>query len=200
MIRRSAWVTKNVSAPQMSAVHFRRTVATARSYATPTLCKGSNAAIFPNCWARLLARRNFTTDDSGFHDDFKTLRKKYETAASASGNQSPESVQHFIKQQIESHPVVIFMKGTPDAPRCGFSRLAVSLLQEEGVTDIHGIDVLQDNNVREGVKQFTKWPTLPQVFINKEFVGGADIIKSMFESGELKETLKKGGVKLTPPV
>eukprot|EP01114_Cavostelium_apophysatum_P005802 TRINITY_DN16979_c0_g1_i1.p1 TRINITY_DN16979_c0_g1~~TRINITY_DN16979_c0_g1_i1.p1 ORF type:complete len:191 (-),score=26.30 TRINITY_DN16979_c0_g1_i1:21-593(-) len=140
--------------------------------------------------------RCFGTDDSGFHDDFKAIKTKYQGQSIKSDE---GDVQEFIKKEIESHPVVVFMKGVPAAPQCGFSRLVIRLLEEEGVTNIRGINVLADNAVREGIKQYTKWPTIPQVFINKEFIGGSDIVRSMFESRELTKKLEDAGVKLTPP-
>lgn len=81
------------------------------------------------------------------------------------------------------------MKGTPGAPRCGFSANVIQMLQHEGVADIHGVDVLADPAVREGAKIFSDWPTFPQVYINGEFVGGRDILFAMFQSGELKTLL-----------
>jgi len=141
-----------------------------------------------------LGSRYFSADESGFHNDFKTVRKPKEEHSHFA--QSSQEVQARIKQEIESNPVVVFMKGTPDAPKCGFSRLVVELLREEGVAHIHGIDVLQDNSIREGIKKYSNWPTIPQVFINKEFIGGADILKNLFESGELRKTIEKSGISI----
>jgi len=83
--------------------------------------------------------------------------------------------------------------------KCGFSNLVVQVLREEGVEEFKGIDVLADPEVREGIKQYTKWPTIPQLFINKEFIGGADIVKQLFQTRELTEILTNAGVKLNPP-
>jgi len=130
-------------------------------------------------------KKTFSTDDSGFHADFKSIRKKYEEKT-----HSPEEVKKFIKEVVETNPVVIFMKGSPDAPKCGFSAIACRLLKEEGVKNIKSIDVLEDDTIREGIKDYTGWKTIPQVFINQEFIGGADIIKEMFQSGQLTEKLK----------
>ena len=96
--------------------------------------------------------------------------------------------QNKIKKLIESNKVVIFMKGTPEAPQCGFSARSIQCLQ--GVkAPIVAIDVLSDPEIREGVKQFTQWPTIPQIFINGEFIGGCDIVTEMFQSGELKKAI-----------
>lgn len=94
-----------------------------------------------------------------------------------------------IKEVIEKNPVVIFMKGTPDAPQCGFSAQAVKCLKAAGATPV-GVDVLADNTIRQGIKAFTNWPTIPQIFIKGKFIGGADIVTEMFEQGELKELLR----------
>ena len=99
----------------------------------------------------------------------------------------------FIEQTLENHPVVLFMKGVPDAPKCGFSSVVVQILDHLGV-DFVGVDVLQDQALRDGVKVFTDWPTIPQLYVNKEFIGGADIVREMFGSGELKALLTEQGV------
>jgi monothiol glutaredoxin len=96
--------------------------------------------------------------------------------------------QEEIKKDIEANRVVLFMKGTKEAPQCGFSAQAVQILQELNA-DFETRDVLIDNDLREGIKQFSDWPTLPQLYINKEFVGGCDIITELYQSGELKTIL-----------
>ncbi len=98
-----------------------------------------------------------------------------------------------IKQEIDEAPVVLFMKGTPMFPQCGFSAAVVQVLSNEGVK-FKGIDVLMDPEIREGIKAFSSWPTIPQLYIKGEFVGGCDIIREMGESGELKEAFAKAGV------
>ena len=98
------------------------------------------------------------------------------------------SVQEFIEQTVKGNGVVLFMKGSPQAPQCGFSASAVGILSSYGKPFAH-VNVLADMDVREGVKQFTSWPTIPQVFIGGEFVGGADILKEMHASGDLKKML-----------
>ena len=104
-----------------------------------------------------------------------------------------DPVHAFIAQTVAEHDVVLFMKGTPDAPRCGFSSLAVQILDQVGAPFV-GVDVLQDEALREGVKAFTDWPTIPQLYVKGEFVGGADIIREMFQSGELKTLLVEQGL------
>ena len=104
-----------------------------------------------------------------------------------------DPVHAFIGQTIAENPVVLFMKGNPDTPRCGFSGLVVQVLDHLSVPFI-GVDVLQDEALREGIKAFSDWPTIPQLYVRGEFVGGADIVKEMFQSGELKALLDEKGV------
>ncbi|GFR47197.1 hypothetical protein Agub_g8789, partial [Astrephomene gubernaculifera] len=125
-----------------------------------------------------LLRRQFSTDADS-HDDFKP---KF----AASGE--PASVEEQIKQSITSDKVHVFMKGTPETPQCGFSRMACVVLQAYGV-QFGATNVLADPAMREAIKQFTSWPTIPQVFVNGEFVGGCDILLGMHESGELEKLL-----------
>ena len=99
-----------------------------------------------------------------------------------------QQTNDLIKKEIESNEVCLFMKGTPDAPQCGFS-MAVSNMLKILDIDFKGINVLEDQNIREGIKIFSDWPTIPQLYIKKEFVGGCDIIKEMYENGELKKLL-----------
>jgi monothiol glutaredoxin len=103
------------------------------------------------------------------------------------------AIHDFIAQTVADHPVVVFMKGVPDAPRCGFSSLVVQILDHLGV-DFVGVDVLQSDDLRQGIKTFSDWPTIPQLYVKGEFVGGCDIIKEMFEAGELKPFLSEQGV------
>jgi monothiol glutaredoxin len=104
-----------------------------------------------------------------------------------------DPVHAFIGQTIAENPVVLFMKGSPDTPRCGFSGLVVQVLDHLSVPFI-GVDVLQDEALRDGIKAFSDWPTIPQLYVKGEFVGGADIVKEMFQSGELKALLDEKGV------
>jgi monothiol glutaredoxin len=98
-----------------------------------------------------------------------------------------------IKQDVAANPVVLFMKGTPVFPQCGFSAAVVQILTHLGVK-FRGVDVLIDPEIRQGIKEFSSWPTIPQLYVKGEFVGGCDIIREMFESGELKELLDSRGV------
>ena len=94
-----------------------------------------------------------------------------------------------IKNLLNENDICLFMKGTPDAPQCGFSMAVSNVLKHLNVS-FKGINVLEDENLRQGIKNFSDWPTIPQLYVKKEFIGGCDIIKEMFESGELKELLK----------
>ena len=98
-----------------------------------------------------------------------------------------------IKQDITDHPVVLFMKGTPVFPQCGFSAAVVQILTQMGVK-FKGIDVLSDPAVRQAIKDFSSWPTIPQLYVKGEFVGGCDIIREMYEAGELQDFLAEKGV------
>ena len=99
--------------------------------------------------------------------------------------------QERIKKQVTENPVVLYMKGTPDAPMCGFSAAAVQMLEACGADNVATVNVLDDPEIREGVKDFSHWPTIPQLYVNGEFVGGADIMRDMYQSGELKKLLGK---------
>jgi monothiol glutaredoxin len=98
-----------------------------------------------------------------------------------------------IKQDIADNPVVLFMKGTPVFPQCGFSAAVVQILTHLGVK-FKGIDVLADPEIRQGIKEFSSWPTIPQLYVKGEFIGGCDIVREMFESGELGPALKSKGI------
>jgi monothiol glutaredoxin len=99
------------------------------------------------------------------------------------------SVQDKIHEQVTSHPVVLYMKGSPQLPQCGFSATATQLLKMNGAPDVFTVDVLQNPDIREGIKQYANWPTIPQLYVNGEFVGGCDIMKEMHQSGELQKVL-----------
>ena len=105
------------------------------------------------------------------------------------------TVQDRIRQQIDEAPVVLFMKGTPVFPQCGFSAAVVQVLNHLGVR-FKGIDILADPELRQGIKTFSNWPTIPQLYVKGEFVGGCDIVREMFESGELTELLSSKGVEV----
>ncbi len=95
-----------------------------------------------------------------------------------------------IRQQVTAHPVVLYMKGTPQFPQCGFSANAVRILNALGVKDFFTVDVLQDPAVRQGIKDYSNWPTIPQLYINGQFIGGSDIMTEMYQGGELRDLLK----------
>ena len=101
----------------------------------------------------------------------------------------------FIAATVAQNPVVLFMKGTPDQPRCGFSSVVVQILDHIGAPFV-GVDVLQDETLREGVKAYTDWPTIPQLYVKGEFVGGSDIVREMFQAGELQALMTQKGVAL----
>lgn len=98
-----------------------------------------------------------------------------------------------VEEIVKSNPVVIFMKGTPEFPQCGFSARACQVLRAAGVSKPYGIDVLSDDPLWEALEAFTQWPTVPQIFIHGKFIGGCDIVTEMFENGELEKLLKKEG-------
>jgi monothiol glutaredoxin len=100
------------------------------------------------------------------------------------------STQDRIREAVTSHPVVLFMKGSPQFPMCGFSASAVQILKASGVDKPFTVDVLQDDEIRQGIKEYANWPTIPQLYVNGEFVGGADIMREMYQSGELQQMLK----------
>jgi len=102
-------------------------------------------------------------------------------------------VQTFISETVNGHPVVLFMKGTAQAPQCGFSAKAIQILKEAGVTKLVTVNVLEDEEVRQGIKTFSQWPTIPQLYIKGEFIGGSDIMTEMDQSGELKQALDQAG-------
>ena len=99
-------------------------------------------------------------------------------------------VQNWIKETVTGNEVVLFMKGTAQFPQCGFSGKAIQLLKTSGVKDLVTINVLEDPEVRQGIKEYSNWPTVPQLYVKGEFVGGSDIMNEMFESGELQTLLK----------
>jgi monothiol glutaredoxin len=99
--------------------------------------------------------------------------------------------QERIRKQVTENKVVLYMKGTPEAPQCGFSASAVQMLEACGADEVATVDVLADADIRQGIKQFSNWPTIPQLYVGGEFIGGADIMREMYQSGELKKILAK---------
>ena len=108
-----------------------------------------------------------------------------------------DQTKNLIENHIKSNDVCLFMKGTPDEPQCGFSMAVINILKILEVKFI-GVNVLEEQSIREGIKIYSDWPTIPQLYIKKEFVGGCDIIKEMFESGELLELLNTKGIEVNP--
>jgi monothiol glutaredoxin len=102
-------------------------------------------------------------------------------------------VQDFIRETVKANPVVLFMKGTAEFPQCGFSGQTIQILKAVGVTTLVTVNVLDDDEVRQGIKEYSNWPTVPQLFVGGEFVGGSDIVAEMHDSGELATTLKAAG-------
>ena len=106
------------------------------------------------------------------------------------------SAQEVIKEQVTKNPVVLYMKGSPDFPQCGFSANAVGILRACGVDEFFSVNVLENPDIRQGIKEFANWPTIPQLYVKNEFIGGCDITREMFQSGELETLLKESGVAL----
>ncbi|NML26799.1 Grx4 family monothiol glutaredoxin [Zoogloea dura] len=98
-------------------------------------------------------------------------------------------VQKVIQEQVTTNPVVLYMKGSPAMPRCGFSSMASQILKACGVQSYLAVDVLMNEDIRQGIKEYANWPTIPQLYVKGEFIGGSDIMKEMFDSGELKKLL-----------
>jgi monothiol glutaredoxin len=101
------------------------------------------------------------------------------------------SIQDVIKKQVGENRVVLYMKGTPDFPQCGFSANAVGILRACGADQLYTVNVLENPEIRQGIKEYANWPTIPQLYVNGEFVGGSDIMTEMYKSGELKKLIEK---------
>uniref|UniRef100_A0A7S4EMH9 Glutaredoxin domain-containing protein n=1 Tax=Pseudo-nitzschia australis TaxID=44445 RepID=A0A7S4EMH9_9STRA len=147
------------------------------AYRYPAAAAAAAAAVTASPSASV-PRRRFS--DDGTHDDFAPKKK-------AVTDDVDEAVE-MIKQHVNANAVMLYMKGNPSMPMCGFSAQIVKTLQAEGV-DFSSVNVLDYPSIREGVKKFAAWPTIPQLYINGEFIGGNDIVSDMHESGELKELL-----------
>jgi monothiol glutaredoxin len=104
-----------------------------------------------------------------------------------------DKIKNLIQNHIDNNEVCLFMKGTPDAPQCGFSMAVLNILKLLEV-NFKGVNVLEDQNLREGIKVFSDWPTIPQLYVKKEFIGGCDIVKEMYENGELKKVFEDKGI------
>jgi monothiol glutaredoxin len=105
------------------------------------------------------------------------------------------AIEQFIRNEVEGNDVVVFMKGTPQFPMCGFSGQVVQILDHLGVA-YKGLNVLESNDLRDGIKSYSNWPTIPQLYVKGEFVGGCDIIREMFQAGELQDLFKTKGVQV----
>ena len=105
------------------------------------------------------------------------------------------AIEQFIRNEVEGNDVVVFMKGTPQFPMCGFSGQVVQILDHLGVA-YKGLNVLESDDLRDGIKSYSNWPTIPQLYVKGEFVGGCDIIREMFQAGELQDLLKTKGVQV----
>jgi monothiol glutaredoxin len=105
------------------------------------------------------------------------------------------TVHQRIDDLVKQHRVVLFMKGTAQFPQCGFSGRAIQILKACGVTDLKTVNVLEDDDIRQGIKEYANWPTIPQLYVNGEFVGGSDIMKEMYQSGELQKLLESSAQK-----
>ena len=124
----------------------------------------------------------------GMHDDFKPQTRSY------SEDTSEEGVHAQIAKDIADNKVVVFMKGVPEQPQCGFSNTVMQVMKVEGVA-FKGINVLADADLRSGIKSYSNWPTIPQVYVNGEFIGGCDTTVEMYKSGELRTILEEAGAK-----
>ena len=129
-----------------------------------------------------------------FKRSSKAVGPKSETETQGSV-MNDQPVNERIQSEIDSQDVMLFMKGNPMFPQCGFSAATVQALSMAGVK-YGSVDVLQDAEIRDGIKQFSNWPTIPQLYVKGEFVGGCDIVREMFETGELQEMLKEKGIEL----
>lgn len=141
----------------------------------------ARSSLGPSISPRLASTSLVAFFSSGSHDDFAPKRKAVDSA---------DDAVRLIEEHVKANPVMLYMKGNPSAPMCGFSQRVISILKDEGV-DFSSVNVLDYPAIRDGVKKFSDWPTIPQLYVNGEFIGGCDIVTSMHESGELKELLKE---------
>ncbi|CAM0956592.1 unnamed protein product [Alopecurus aequalis] len=165
--------------------------------------EGANPASLANKVAKLAGPANFAESAApaslGVAAGPAVLEKVQELARQngSSAAESTTTLNKRLEQLVNSHPVILFMKGNPEEPRCGFSRRVVDILKQEGV-EFGSFDILADNEVREGLKKFSNWPTFPQLYCKGELLGGCDIVIAMHESGELKDVLKEHNIPLRP--
>jgi len=161
-----------------SLIGLRATAAAAAAARGSLLRSNSSIPAFFISSKINLPTASFSSDS---HDDF---------AAKRTVINDDEEAFNVIKDHVKNNPIMVYMKGNPSQPMCGFSGKVVGILQKEEV-DFSSVNVLEYPNIREGVKKFSEWPTIPQLYVNGEFIGGCDIITTMHENGELKELLSE---------
>jgi monothiol glutaredoxin len=169
-------ITASLARMGTRALSYRPNLsATRRLHGKPLICPKSCTPLSASLYAG--SHRSFS---DGSHDDFAPKRKAVE---------GMDEAVKMIDDQIKENRVMLYMKGSPSMPQCGFSARVVQILKDEGV-DFSSVNVLDYPVIREGVKKYSDWPTIPQLYVDAEFVGGCDIITSMHESGELKDVLQ----------
>ena len=146
-----------------------------------SLATSSTSKRFASQGSKAIFSTRFFSNNNDSHDDFAPKRKEIKD--------DDEALQ-MIKEHIESNRIMLYMKGNPSMPMCGFSATVVKVLQDEGV-DFSSVNVLDYPQIREGVKKYSEWPTIPQLYVDGEFIGGCDIVTSMHESGELADVVKE---------
>lgn len=149
--------------------------------------------------AAVVVRNAFTVRNTdGFKKDFSSSTGSSDKDFEPKQVVPPtyEEIKYKLTDLVKNNKVVLFMKGSPSAPQCGFSRQVVQILEEEGLADYLYVDVLKSEVIRDAIKKFSSWPTIPQLYIGGQFVGGCDIAKEMHKAGELKELLVSSGVEL----
>lgn len=146
-----------------------------------SLATNSASRRFASQGSKAITTRFFSNNNNDSHDDFAPKRKAIKD--------DDEALQ-MIKEHVESNRIMLYMKGNPSMPMCGFSARVVKVLQDEGV-DFSSVNVLDYPQIREGVKKYSEWPTIPQLYVDGEFIGGCDIVTSMHESGELADVVKE---------
>lgn len=164
-----------------SLLRMASRVALRRSVPVTTSASTVAAAVSAARFSQPLSHRSFSSSSS--HDDFAPVKKV------AAPDDTDEAVK-MIADHVKSNPVMLYMKGNPAQPMCGFSAKVVGILQKEGA-DFSSVNVLDYPAIRDGVKKYSEWPTIPQLYVNAEFIGGCDIVTAMHESGELAELLKE---------
>jgi monothiol glutaredoxin len=164
------------------------------------------SSVYGGCWQELHppgycmpAPRHFTLDKQGFGITYKEVigldrRDQFRQGSAGLPNKEANmSIEQFIDSEVKSNDVVLFMKGTPQFPQCGFSGQVVQILDHIGV-GYKGLNVLESADLRNGIKTYSNWPTIPQLYVKGEFVGGCDIIREMFQAGELQQLFADKGI------